>query len=73
MKKLYVKSSKDYEIIIEHGIIKNCGEFIKPVVRGERAMIISDSNVYPIYGGAVTESLESAEPSPRRRAATVRF
>ncbi len=60
MKKLYVKSSKDYEIIIEHGIIKNCGEFIKPIVRGERAMIISDSNVYPIYGGAVTESLESA-------------
>ena len=60
MKKLSVKSNRSYDILIERGILSSCGELIKAVARGNKAMIISDSNVYPIYGGTVASSLESA-------------
>lgn len=60
MKKLSVKSVRSYEIHIERGIIKKCGEIIKPLARGGKAMIISDSNVFPIYGDVVSSSLKES-------------
>lgn len=58
MKTLKVNTGRSYNIHIERGIIKNCGKIIKPLARGKKAMIISDSNVFPIYGGVVTQSLK---------------
>lgn len=60
MKTLKVNTCRSYNIHIERGIIKNCGEIIKPLARGKKAMIISDSNVFPIYGGEVSQSLKDS-------------
>lgn len=60
MKTLNVKSVRSYDIYIERGIISRCGEIIKPLARGGKAMIVSDTNVFPIYGEVVKKSLESA-------------
>ncbi len=60
MKNLTVKLKNEYDIIIDNGILKNCGEHIKNVVRGDKVMLISDSNVYEIYGETVESSLKDA-------------
>ena len=60
MKKLKVKVGKGYEIIIEKGILSDCGKYISAVKPAKKACLISDTNVFPIYGDAVKASLEEA-------------
>ena len=57
MKKVHVNTGKPYDIFIERGITKNCGEYIRNVSKAKKAMIISDTNVSPIYGERVKKSL----------------
>ena len=49
MKKVEVKTGRPYDILIEHGILDNAGEHIRPLTKAIRAVIISDTNVSPIY------------------------
>lgn len=58
MKKLTVNVNTPYDIIIEKGIIKNCGKYIKAVKKCRKICLISDTNVFPIYGDTVKTSLE---------------
>ncbi len=58
MKKLTVNVNTPYDIIIEKGIIKNCGKYIKTVKKCRKICLISDTNVFPIYGDTVKTSLE---------------
>lgn len=58
MKTLQVNTGRPYKIHISRGILNSCGEYINEISGAKRAMIISDSNVFPIYGKAVTDSLE---------------
>jgi 3-dehydroquinate synthase len=60
MKKLTVNVGKGYEILIEKGIIASCGEYIKEISTAKKICLISDTNVFPIYGEVVTKSLENA-------------
>ncbi|MGN1113094.1 MAG: 3-dehydroquinate synthase [Acutalibacteraceae bacterium] len=60
MKTLNVKSVRSYDIHIERGLISRCGEIIKPLARGSKAMLVSDTNVFPIYGDTVKKSLEGS-------------
>ena len=59
MKTLHVKTGRPYHILIENGVLKDCGAYIRKCSRAKRAMIISDSNVFPLYGNAVSDSLVS--------------
>jgi 3-dehydroquinate synthase len=59
MKKLTVNAGNGYDILIEKGIISNVGEYIKPLTNAKKICLISDTNVYPIYGGNVKSSLEN--------------
>ncbi|MEE1154681.1 MAG: 3-dehydroquinate synthase [Acutalibacteraceae bacterium] len=61
MKKLYVATGRPYEIIIDRGILNRCGEEIRKVSKSKKAMIISDSNVFPIYGEKVVNSMKEAD------------
>lgn len=61
MKKLTVKAGKGYDILIDRGILANAGEYIKSVSNAKKVCIISDTNVYPIYGEKIAFSLKSAE------------
>ena len=60
MRKITVSGQNGYEILIEKGILSSCGEHIKSVTNAARVLIISDSNVYPLYGNSVKGSLEEA-------------
>ena len=46
-----------YPIYIENGILANAGTYIKDVFHGKKIMIISDDNVFPLYGQTVLDSL----------------
>ncbi|MBE7065608.1 MAG: 3-dehydroquinate synthase [Ruminococcaceae bacterium] len=55
-----VKNSKTYNVHIETGLFKCCGDLIKKACGGEKILIVSDDNVYPIYGKVLTDILEKA-------------
>lgn len=50
-----------YPIYIENGILKNAGEYISEFFRGRRIMIVSDDNVFPLYGETLIRSLSGYE------------
>lgn len=57
MIKIKVSASKKYDILVEKGLVSNCGSFIKEAAGGKKAALISDDNVYKFYGEEVTKSL----------------
>lgn len=60
MKKVHVSASTEYDIIIERGIIKNAGEIIHSELGGKTAVIISETNVFPLYSDIIISSLKDA-------------
>ena len=59
MKKLRVNVGKGYDILIEKGILSSAAEYIKTVTNAKKICIISDTNVYSIYGDNIKSQLES--------------
>ncbi len=61
MMDLTVNTSGSYQIIIEHGCMDRigtrAGKLFKP---GAKAVVISDSNVLPLYGKRMLDSLKAA-------------
>lgn len=60
MKTLRVNAGGGYDILIERGLLKNCGVKIKSVVSAKKAAVISDTNVAPIYLETVEKSVKEA-------------
>lgn len=60
MKKVRVNVGKGYDIFIEKGILSLAGEYISNVSNAKKVCIISDTNVYPIYGDIVKSQLINA-------------
>ncbi|MCC8074292.1 MAG: 3-dehydroquinate synthase [Clostridiales bacterium] len=60
MQKLTVKVSDEYDILIERGLISKSGELVKSVLPAKKITLVSDTNVYKIYGDLVKNSLENA-------------
>ena len=60
MKSITVKASRTYEVKIGAGLLAQAGELSAPLIRGRDAVIVSDSNVWPLYGQTVQASLERA-------------
>lgn len=59
MKKVTVSASKTYDILIERGILKNSGEYIKSAVTDVgKAAILTDDTVDKLYSNTVISSLE---------------
>ena len=57
MKKITVKTSKTYDIIIGAGILDEAGSFIKQTVGGQTAAIITDDNVSVLYEKRLADTL----------------
>lgn len=56
--KLYVDLGADsYPIYIENNILAKADAFIAEVFSGKKIMIVSDDNVYPLYGEKLRETL----------------
>lgn len=50
-----------YDILCQKGLLDNAGEHIKSIIKdGTRAFIVSDTNVFPLYGERLLNSLRSA-------------
>lgn len=58
---IHVNTGVPYDVIIERNLLAKSGSLIKQVLpKAERAVIISDSNVAPLYADTVKASLEAA-------------
>ncbi len=64
METITVNIRDGYEIKIDAGILDNSGTLISEVCRCTTAMIVSDDNVYPLYGERLKTSLKKAEMTP---------
>lgn len=61
MKTICVQASKSYEVLIGENLLKELGEKLQPILKkSARIAIISDSNVWPVYGSAAETSLHNA-------------
>ncbi|MBQ8001517.1 MAG: 3-dehydroquinate synthase [Ruminococcus sp.] len=57
MRTVNIDLHKGYSVLVEQGLIDKCGEYIETLCSGRRAVIISDSNVAPLYAQRVSDSL----------------
>lgn len=60
MKKIHVGTGKPYDIIIERGVLDEIGSYAAELSSAQKACIVSDSNVAPLYLDRVKDSLEKA-------------
>ena len=60
MNTVMIRASKTYEVQIGSGLLPEIGEKARQLVNSKKAAIISDSNVWPIYGKTAVASLENA-------------
>lgn len=66
MKVISVKASGRYDVVIGSNLLSKTGEYIKNIHDCGKAAIISDSNVWPIYGSTVASSLTNAGFTPTK-------
>ena len=59
MRTVDVRTGRSYQIYIEHGILAEAGKYVREISKAVRAVIVSDSNVAPLYAEKVRESLET--------------
>ena len=60
MKTITVSASKKYDVTVGSGLLPTIGQRIKDLTKAKQVAIISDSSVYPLYGGTVEQSLKGA-------------
>ncbi len=60
MEKVSVKASRSYEILIGSSLRHKIGELCREVITGNKALLLSDSNVAVLYGTDAIRSLESS-------------
>lgn len=66
MKKVRVNVSRVYDILIENGILDRAGELSATVKKPCRTVILTDSNVAPLYADRLESSLRAAGFEPLR-------
>ena len=61
MKKIHINASKSYDVLIGCNLLENIGQQLLYTLKKVcKIAIISDSNVFPIYGSVVSKSLSDA-------------
>lgn len=61
MEKVSVNASTSYDILIDKGMIDNCGALIKEIKPNGKCAVITDDNVDRFYGERVMKSLKDAD------------
>lgn len=57
MKTIHIEASEPYNVLIGSGILDNSGEIVSGVLKSKHTVIVSDDNVYPLYGKRLEKSL----------------
>ena len=60
MKTITVSASRTYDIRIGPGLLTTLGEAVRGLGKVEKVFLVSDTQVYPVYGGAAEASLKAA-------------
>lgn len=60
MKKIHVKTGVPYDILIERGLLSQCGGLVGEITSSRHAVIVTDDNVNSLYTPTVRRSLEEA-------------
>ena len=60
MNTVRVNASQSYDIIIGSNLIRNTGKYIHNIAPNAKVAIISDSNVWPLFGQTIIDSLSGA-------------
>lgn len=63
MNTIKVSTSKCYEVKIGQGLLAHIGVEVSAVTKAKVVAIVSDTNVWPLYGKLVQKSLENADIS----------
>ena len=72
--KLNVNLGKDsYPIYIEQGILNKTKELISQVFTGAKIVIVSDDNVFPLYGEQVVNQLKDTYEAATDRASRKKY
>ena len=60
MNTVHVTASKNYDVLIGPGLLQSLGSYVSAVKKVKKVCIVSESNVWPIYGGPAKQSLTDA-------------
>lgn len=60
MTTITIQASKSYDILIGSGLLASLATQISAVTKSKSIVIVSDSNVWPIYGGKAAHSLQQS-------------
>ena len=60
MKTIQIRASREYSVLIDSGLLSHLGDEAAKIRNPGKAAIISDSNVWPLYGRMAAASLEKA-------------
>lgn len=60
MRTVHVSASREYEVLVERGLLTRCGELVRAATRAKKAVVIAGDIVYPLYGQRVEQSLQAA-------------
>ena len=60
MKTICVDASKKYDVLVGSGLLRSLGEYAASTILPGKAAIISDTNVWPLYGPMAEASLRDA-------------
>ena len=60
MKTVTVSASKTYDILIGRGLLSGVGEMVKKLGKAQKICVVSETNVFPLYGKTTVESLKAA-------------
>ena len=60
MRTITIRTEKPYDVMVGRGLLSRAGSLVKEVLKPAAVMIVSDDNVYPLYGETVKKSFEAA-------------
>ena len=64
MQTIHVQASRSYDVLIGEGLLPKAGEKLAEVISPCRAVIVSDDNVFALYGETLRKSLQDAGFEP---------
>lgn len=60
MRSIHIKASREYDVLVERGLLDRAGELLREVSAPGMAAIVSDDTVYVLYGERTVKALEKA-------------
>ena len=60
MKTITVHASHTYPIYVQHGLLAECGTYIRTATKAAALAVITDDTVESLYGAAVVSALRNA-------------